>query len=339
MYSIFKFFLFLLPPELAHSLTMSGLKICLKIPLVKYLFRFQKKEGLEFCGIHFPNRLGMAAGFDKNAAYISELVALGFGHIEIGTVTPLGQEGNPKPRLFRLKEDEAILNRMGFNNLGAEQVLENLKKHTQRDYIIGGNIGKNKRTPNEDAYLDYLICFEKLYDYVDYFVVNVSSPNTPNLRDLQDKDMLIQIFQTLQEYRKKQPASKPIFLKIAPDLSHEQLDEIIAVCELMKIDALIISNTTIDYEVLVKNKTFAIEQKMGGVSGKVLFEKSNEVISYIRSKSASIKMVGVGGIHDIASAQHKLDLGCDLIQIYTGFIYKGPKLVRKILNNIKKKEN
>lgn len=331
MYSFIKSILFLLPPELAHRITMGFIRIGLKIPFLNTILKHQKHQPVSFAGIEFPNRLGMAAGFDKNGEYVDLLVQMGFGYVEIGTVTPLAQEGNPKPRLFRLREDEALMNRMGFNNKGADQVVENLKKYKGKGYIIGGNIGKNKLTPNEDAYKDYLICFEKMYDYVDYFVVNVSSPNTPNLRALQEKDTLIKIFETLQTHRAKQSVSKPIFLKIAPDLTEGQLDDIISVYHSQKIDALIATNTTIDYEVLNANKAFAYSEKMGGISGKPILDKSNQVLRYLTSKDGSLKIIGVGGVDSKKTAQSKLELGCELIQIYTGFVYKGQRLIRDIL--------
>jgi dihydroorotate dehydrogenase len=334
MYTILKNILFLFPPESAHSITMNMLKWVLKTPIICRLFRYKNNQSIEFCSIQFPNRLGMAAGFDKNASYVDLLHELGFGYVEIGTVTPLPQDGNPQPRLFRLKEDEALMNRMGFNNQGVTQVVENLKKYSGKGYIIGGNIGKNKTTPNEEAHLDYEKCFIPMYDYVDYFVVNVSSPNTPNLRALQDKDTLIKIFETLQSYRHTQSISKPIFLKIAPDLTKGQLNDIIAVYHSMKIDALIVSNTTIDYEVLDQNKAFAYKEKMGGISGKPLADKTNQVINYIRSKDTQIKLIGVGGIDSAATAKEKINLGCDLIQIYTGFVYRGNGLVKEILEGI-----
>jgi dihydroorotate dehydrogenase len=262
---------------------------------------------------------------------------LGFGYVEIGTVTPEPQEGNPKPRLFRLMDDEALMNRMGFNNRGVKNIVENLKKFQGKGYTIGGNIGKNKWTPNEEAHLDYQKCFEAMYEYVDYFVVNVSSPNTPNLRALQDKDTLIKIFDILQNYRKTQSISKPIFLKIAPDLTEGQLDDIISVYHSQKIDALIVSNTTIDYEVLDKNKAFAYAEKIGGISGKPIAGKTNNVIRYIKSKDKSIKLIGVGGIDNAASAQEKLNLGCDLLQVYTGFVYKGNGLIKEILEGVTSK--
>lgn len=331
MYTVLKNILFLFQPELAHSMTMRALRFILKIPILNQLFIYQKIEIVGFAGIKFKNKLGMAAGFDKNAAYIDILDKLGFGYVEIGTVTPLPQDGNPKPRLFRLREDEALMNRMGFNNQGVEKVVENLKKYQGKGFIIGGNIGKNKNTPNEEAHLDYEKCFIPMYDYVDYFVVNVSSPNTPNLRALQDKDTLITIFEVLNKHRNGKKIKKPIFLKIAPDLTHGQLDDIISVYESMQIDALIVSNTTIDYEVLNHNKAFAYEEKMGGISGKPMAYKTNEVIAYLKSKKQDIKLIGVGGIDSAESAQLKLDMGCELIQIYTGFVYKGNRLVKEIL--------
>ncbi len=334
MYSFLKNLLFIFPPEFAHHLVMKMLRVALYIPGLNSILSYQKVDRYNLAGIPFKNRLGMAAGFDKNAEYVDLLDKLGFGYIEIGTVTPEPQEGNPKPRLFRLIEDEALMNRMGFNNYGVKKVVENLKKLQGKGYIIGGNIGKNKWTPNEEAHTDYLKCFEAMYDYVDYFVVNVSSPNTPNLRALQDKDTLIKIFEVLQDYRNAQTISKPIFLKIAPDLTDGQLDDIISVYIQMKIEALIVSNTTIDYEVLNENKTFAYKEKMGGISGKPIGMKTNQVIRYIKNKDKSIKVIGVGGIYDAATAQEKIDLGCELIQVYTGFVYKGNGLVKEILEGI-----
>jgi dihydroorotate dehydrogenase len=313
---------------------MKMLRVALYIPGLNSVLSYQKVDRYNLAGISFKNRLGMAAGFDKNAEYVDILDKLGFGYIEIGTVTPESQEGNPKPRLFRLKEEQALMNRMGFNNYGVKKVVENLKKLRGKGYTIGGNIGKNKWTPNEEAHADYLKCFEAMYDYVDYFVVNVSSPNTPNLRALQDKDTLINIFEVLQNYRNNQSKSKPIFLKIAPDLTEGQLDDIISVYHSKNIDALIVSNTTIDYEVLNENKAFAYKEKMGGISGKPIANKTNSVIRYIKTKDKSIKLIGVGGIDSAASAQDKLDLGCDLLQLYTGFVYKGNGLVKEILEGI-----
>ena len=337
MYSFVKSILFLFSPEFAHKLAMQAIAIVLRIPFLHSFLLYKKLDKIEFAGIEFQNRLGMAAGFDKNADYVDLLHKIGFGYVEIGTVTPEPQDGNPQPRLFRLREDQALMNRMGFNNQGVKKVVENLKKFQGKGYIIGGNIGKNKWTPNEEAYLDYQKCFEAMYNFVDYFVVNVSSPNTPNLRALQDKDTLIKIFNVLQNYRKIQTISKPIFLKIAPDLTDGQLDDIISVYHSQKIDALIVSNTTIDYDVLDKNKDFAYKEKMGGISGKPIAHKTNGVIRYIKSKDKSIKLIGVGGIDGAVSAQKKLDLGCELLQVYTGFVYKGNGLIKEILEGITSK--
>ena len=337
MYSFVKLILFLFSPEFAHKLSMQVIAIVLRIPFFNSFLLYKKLDKIEFAGIEFQNRLGMAAGFDKNADYVDLLHKIGFGYVEIGTVTPEPQDGNPQPRLFRLKEDQALMNRMGFNNQGVKKVVENLKKFQGKGFIIGGNIGKNKWTPNEEAYLDYQKCFEAMYNYVDYFVVNVSSPNTPNLRALQDKDTLIKIFNVLQNYRKIQTISKPIFLKIAPDLTDGQLDDIISVYHSQKIDALIVSNTTIDYDILDKNKDFAYAEKMGGISGKPLAHKTNRVIRYVKSKDKSIKLIGVGGIDGAVSAQEKLDLGCELLQVYTGFVYKGNGLIKEILEGITSK--
>jgi dihydroorotate dehydrogenase len=334
MYTILKNILFLLSPEMAHSITMSMLRITLSIPIFNRLIIYKNYQPIAFCGIKFHNRLGMAAGFDKNAEYVDLLHMLGFGYVEIGTVTPLPQSGNPKPRLFRLREEEALMNRMGFNNQGVVQVVENLKKYQGKGYVIGGNIGKNKNTPNEEAYLDYEKCFIPMYAYVDYFVVNVSSPNTPNLRALQDKDTLIKIFETLQSYRYTQSEFKPIFLKIAPDLTEGQLDDIVSVYHTMQIDALIVSNTTIDYEVLSRNKEFAYKEKMGGISGKPMAHKANFILQYIHTKDPSIKLIGVGGIDSSKAANEKLHLGSELIQIYTGLVYKGNGLIKEILEGI-----
>lgn len=334
MYSLVKFLLFRLKPETAHHLAMRLLHYVLQIPILNRLFRFERNASFDFAGITFQNRLGIAAGFDKNAEYISDLVGLGFGHVEIGTVTPLAQDGNPQPRLFRLINDQALMNRMGFNNQGVDAIVKNLKNHQQRNFVIGGNIGKNKITSNEDAYKDYLICFEKMYDYVDYFVVNVSSPNTPNLRELQDKDMLTKIFMTLNKSRFGFSKYKPILLKIAPDLGPEQLDQILEVYEEQKIDALIVANTTIDYQVLEADRTFAIHQKMGGISGQPLHTKTLGVVIYLKSKKPDIRMIGVGGIDSAEAANRMIDAGCQLVQIYTGFIYHGPNLVQQILRKI-----
>ena len=273
--------------------------------------------------------MGLAAGFDKDAKLYQELSTLGFGFIEIGTLTPKGQEGNPKKRLFRLKEDSAIINRMGFNNGGVLEAVERLKNN--KGVLIGGNIGKNKVTPNEEATSDYEICFEALYDYVDYFVVNVSSPNTPNLRALQDKEPLTALLQTLQNKNMAKPKQKPILLKIAPDLTDDQLLDIIDIVNQTKIAGVIATNTTISREGLQsENKT-----EMGGLSGKPLTKRSTEVIRFLAEKSnKSFPIIGVGGIHSAQDALDKLEAGASLIQLYTGFIYEGPALVKEINEKI-----
>lgn len=283
----------------------------------------------EVFGLKFKNPVGLAAGFDKDAKLYKELSNFGFGFIEIGTLTPKGQEGNPKKRLFRLKEDSAIINRMGFNNGGVIEAVQRLKQN--KGVLIGGNIGKNKLTPNEEATSDYEICFDALYDYVDYFVVNVSSPNTPNLRALQDKEPLTHLLQTLQNKNLAKPRQKPILLKIAPDLSDEQLLDIIAIIQDTNIAGVIATNTTISREGLQSdNKT-----EMGGLSGKPLTQRSTEVIRFLSEKSnKAFPIIGVGGIHSAADALEKLDAGASLIQLYTGFIYEGPSLVKAINKKI-----
>lgn len=281
-------------------------------------------------GIRFENPVGLAAGFDKNASMYNDLAYCGFGFIEVGTVTPKGQPGNDKPRLFRLREDEAIINRMGFNNDGVENAVENLKKR-KTNIIIGGNIGKNKVTPNESATDDYVQSFNALYDYVDYFVVNVSSPNTPNLRELQEKEPLKQLLATLQDLNNTKPNRKPILLKIAPDLTDEQLDDIIEIVSEVKLDGVIATNTTISREGLKTSADKVEAIGAGGLSGKPVRSRSTEVIRYLADKSnKAFPIIGVGGIHSAADAIEKIDAGADLVQVYTGFIYEGPKLVRDI---------
>ena len=281
-------------------------------------------------GVTFKNPVGLAAGFDKNASMYNDLAYCGFGFIEIGTVTPVGQPGNKKPRLFRLKEDSAIINRMGFNNEGVENAIENLKKR-KTDVIIGGNIGKNKVTPNENATDDYVKSFNALFPYVDYFVVNVSSPNTPNLRALQEKEPLTALLRTLQEINATKEERKPILLKIAPDLANEQLDDIVDIVKEVKLDGVIATNTTISRADL-KSSSAQIEKiGAGGLSGKPVRSRSTEVIRYLSEKSGkSFPIIGVGGIHSAEDALEKIEAGADLVQVYTGFIYEGPKLVKRI---------
>jgi dihydroorotate dehydrogenase len=326
--------LFWFDPEEVHYFTFSLIRWVSKIPGFTFLFRKlyevdDQRLETEVFGLKFKNPVGLAAGFDKDAKLFQELSNFGFGFIEIGTVTPKPQEGNPKKRLFRLKEDSAIINRMGFNNGGVEEAVQHLKKNKR--VLIGGNIGKNKTTPNEEATSDYEICFDALYDVVDYFVVNVSSPNTPNLRALQDKEPLTQLLQTLQTKNEAKPKAKPILLKIAPDLTNEQLLDIIAIVAETKIAGVIATNTTISRDGLVsKNKS-----ETGGLSGKPLAKRATEVIRFLSEKSnKAFPIIGVGGIHSAEDALEKLAAGASLIQLYTGFIYEGPTLVKAINKRI-----
>lgn len=292
-----------------------------------YTIRHSKLERTLF-GIRFPNPVGLAAGFDKDAKIYSELSNFGFGFVEIGTLTPKPQAGNPKRRLFRLKKDKGIINRMGFNNEGVDKAVMRLKKN--RGIIIGGNIGKNKLTPNDRATDDYVICFEKLFPYVDYFVVNVSSPNTPNLRDLQEKKPLTKLLNTLQDYNHKKEAPKPILLKIAPDLTNPQLLDIISIVEDTKISGIIATNTTLRRDELASDPSISAEA--GGLSGKPLTNRSTEVIRFLDTQSnSSFPIIGVGGIHTPEDAIEKLEAGASLVQLYTGFVYEGPLAVKRIL--------
>jgi dihydroorotate dehydrogenase len=322
--------LFCFDPEKVHYFTFSLIRIISKIPGFSGLFRalYDVNDRLletEVFGLKFKNPVGLAAGFDKNAVLYKELSNFGFGFIEIGTITPKAQDGNPKKRLFRLKEDSAIINRMGFNNGGVEEAVLRLKKNN--GVLIGGNIGKNKVTPNEEATSDYEICFEALFDYVDYFVVNVSSPNTPNLRALQDKEPLTELLQTLQNKNWAKPKQKPILLKIAPDLTDEQLLDIIDIVNETKIAGVIATNTTLSRDGLVSENKI----ETGGLSGKPLEKRSTEVIRFLAKKSnQSFPIIGVGGIHSAEDALEKLAAGASLVQLYTGFIYEGPALVKAI---------
>ncbi|MCX6352974.1 MAG: quinone-dependent dihydroorotate dehydrogenase [Bacteroidetes bacterium] len=338
MYKLLRRILFLIPPEEVHHLTMFLLRWMLKIPFANRLFNPYPKDaaylGKTVAGIHFPNPIGMAAGFDKNALYFNELSALGFGFIEIGTVTPLAQSGNPKPRLFRLPKDEALINRMGFNNDGVDAIAARLKNRNL-NIIIGGNIGKNKNTPNENAAVDYLICFEKLFPYVDYFVVNISSPNTPNLRELQDKDALLNLTSKVMEKNKSYPNPKPVFLKIAPDISYTQLDEILEIITHNGFAGIIATNTTISREGLKTSKAEVENLGAGGLSGTPLRNKSNEFITYIKSKvKPDFAIIASGGIMTETDAIERLNAGADLVQFYTGFIYEGPWVVGRVKREI-----
>ena len=323
-------FLFLFDPEKIHTFTFFLIKVFFKIPILGFIiesFYKVKSPKLErkLFGLNFENPVGIAAGFDKNATHISEFEKFGFGFIEIGTVTPKPQHGNPKKRLFRLKEDTAIINRMGFNNDGVTKIKNRLKKNY--NVLIGGNIGKNKVTPNSQAKNDYIICFKELYNYVDYFVVNVSSPNTPGLRELQSKEFLNDLFIDLNKLKSNETVKKPILIKISPDLSKEKILEILEVIDTNNIDGIIATNTTIDYPNLKsKNKN-----ETGGLSGAPLYDKSNEVISFISKKTnGKLPIIGVGGISTPEQAVKKIEAGANLIQLYTGIIYEGPGIVRKI---------
>jgi len=322
--------LFLIDPEKVHNIIFSSIKILFKFPFVKFLvskFYIIDDSRLEksLFGIKFKNPVGLAAGFDKNAQLYEELTSFGFGFIEIGTVTPKPQSGNPKKRLFRLVEDSAIINRMGFNNIGVEEVIENLKKN--KSTLIGGNIGKNKITPNYLAIDDYVTSFNMLFDFVDYFVVNVSSPNTPNLRDLQEKEPLTKLINSLISINRNKKKPKPILLKIAPDLNNNQLLDIISIVKHTGLDGVIATNTTINRN----NLKSVNKNELGGLSGKPLTSRSTEVIKFIsKNSNKTIPIIGVGGINTVADALEKFDAGADLIQIYTGFIYEGPNLIRSI---------
>lgn len=337
MYGLLKVFLFRMDPEKAHHFTMWCMLTLMKIPGAKQLFRalfaypdpsLKKKVA----GLDFSNPVGLAAGFDKNGLYLEAMSLLGFSHIEVGTITPRPQPGNPKPRLFRLIRSRALINRMGFNNDGVDVLAQRLRERKPSGLIIGANIGKNKDTPNEQATDDYLRCFTVLYDLADYFTVNVSSPNTPGLRALQDKEPLTHLLSTLQAQNHQ---SKPVFLKIAPDLTAEQLDEIVEIVLETAITGVIATNTTITRNGL-KEPAGAIEAiGAGGLSGAPVLAMSTGVVRYLREKAGNrFSIIGVGGIEDYAGAKAHLDAGADLVQVYSGFIYTGPMLVRRILKGI-----
>ncbi|MGB4959759.1 MAG: quinone-dependent dihydroorotate dehydrogenase [Saprospiraceae bacterium] len=329
--------LFLIDPEKAHHLVIKLMRIFLMIPGVRHLFvKLYRVDHPSLhqtiWGLDFPNPVGLAAGFDKDGKHFETMSALGFGFIEIGTVTPLPQDGNDKPRLFRLPDDEALINRMGFNNDGVDAMVRRLQSQKERSFIIGGNIGKNKVTPNDVADEDYIICFEKLYPYVDYFAVNVSSPNTPGLRALQGKEPLTKLLHSLKNINLTKPKPRPILLKIAPDLTPSQLDDIVSIVFDTSIDGVIATNTTIAREGMI---TDVATIGPGGLSGKPLRDQSTEVIRYLHQKSnGKIKIIAVGGIDSPEAALEKLKAGASLVQIYTGLVYKGPGLVKKINNAI-----
>lgn len=328
--SIIRPLLFKQDAEKVHHFTANTLRRLFAIPGISSLYKAlyvieDKRLEREVFGLKFKNPIGLAAGFDKDAKLYREMDGLGFGFVEIGTVTPKGQSGNEQPRLFRLIEDEAIINRMGFNNEGVDAAVARLKSN--KKVLIGGNIGKNKVTSNEEATRDYIYCFDALYAYVDYFVVNVSSPNTPNLRALQDKEPLTELLQTLQNRNTAQAKPKPILLKIAPDLTDSQLDDIVDIVRETQIAGVIATNTTLSREGLQSER----KTEMGGLSGRPLTQRSTAVIRYLHQKSGgAFPIIGVGGIHTVEDALEKLDAGASLIQLYTGFIYEGPGLIRAI---------
>lgn len=357
MYKIIRSFLFLFPPERVHYFSMNGLRLLCNLGFRKLLAKSFKPKGntqYSLFNIQFPNRIGLGAGFDKNATYLRELEVLGFGFVEIGTVTPLPQAGNDKPRVFRLPKDKALINRMGFNNDGVKVVAGRLKAWRGKNkhwpltndrrpasnehrpaLIIGGNIGKNKITPNDEAWKDYEICFKELHPYVDYFVVNVSSPNTPGLRELQEKESLRKILSHLQTINISQTRPKPLLLKIAPDLTQEQIDDVIDLALEIKLDGLVATNTTISREGLTTHNSRLTTIGAGGLSGLPLKQRSTEIIKYICEKTnAKIPVIASGGIFTGQDAKEKSDAGASLVQVWTGFIYEGPGIVKRICKSL-----
>ncbi len=344
IYPLLRDLLFRFPPEDVHYFSMNMLKSLGNFPggraALRKRFVFEN-TGLEkeLWGLRFSNPVGLGAGFDKNARYLPELEALGFGFVEIGTVTPKPQQGNEKPRLFRLPEDKAIINRMGFNNDGLDEIKKRLADWNNSKFkiqnsklIVGGNIGKNKITANEDAWKDYVTCFTELFDEVDYFVVNVSSPNTPGLRELQEKDALYKILSELQSHNKGRQKPKPLLLKIAPDLGWEQLDDIIGLAREVELSGLVATNTTISRDGLSQNSTIKSQNiGMGGLSGKPVRERATQIVEYISQKTeGKLPIIASGGIFTGADAKEKLDAGASLVQVWTGFIYEGPSIVKNI---------
>lgn len=337
---IIKPILFLFPPERAHDLALGLFSFLLTIPGVKRVCQWlfaTPANPVYLAGIKFPNAVGLAAGFDKDARYLKVWEALGFGFVEVGTVTPRAQPGNPRPRLFRLPADEALINRMGFNNAGVEVMLARLKAY-RGSLIIGGNIGKNKDTPNESAEQDYLNCFSALFPYVHFFVVNVSSPNTPGLRALQEKEPLEKLLAALQQANRLQKNPKPIFLKIAPDLNENQLADIISIVKTTEITGIVATNTTIARENLVTDMARINHIGAGGLSGSPVFTASNLILHYLKTHLPQKKFIGVGGIIYPEQAAEKIKNGADLVEVYTGFIYSGPWLPKKIIQHLKRND-
>lgn len=340
MYKLLRSFLFRFDPEKVHYFSMNSLGFLCKIGFKGLLEKMFKPVGAKpahVFGLNFSNPVGLGAGFDKNARYLGELESLGFGFVEIGTVTPLPQDGNEKPRLFRLPADKALINRMGFNNDGMEAIMQRLRKWRQQKpsnskLIIGGNIGKNKITPNEDAWLDYEKCFNALHPYVDYFVVNVSSPNTPGLRELQEKEALRKILTNLQGSNQQKDKLKPILLKIAPDLTQSQIDDVIDLALEIKLDGLVASNTSLDRATLsIPSQQQAEKAGLGGLSGKPVKERATEIVQYIHQKTGGrMPVIASGGIFTGEDAQEKMNAGAALVQVWTGFIYEGPAIVKNI---------
>ncbi|MBO7495567.1 MAG: quinone-dependent dihydroorotate dehydrogenase [Salinivirgaceae bacterium] len=331
--------LFRIDPERIHSVINTGLKVARCVGIGKVLDWCYNPRGLqmetEFCGIKFPNKIGIAAGFDKNAEVYKMLGNMGFGHVEIGTVTPRPQPGNPKPRLFRLPADSALINRMGFNNKGVENAVKNLRRRN-RKIVIGGNIGKNSSTPNEKAVDDYVACFQALYDYVDYITVNVSCPNVTNLRELQGQESLERILSALAEQRRQKAVYKPILLKISPDLNFQQIDESLVIIERYGIDGIVAANTSTTRNGLKTSEERIKEIANGGLSGQPLRDRSVEIIRYISEKTGGkLPIIGVGGTMSPADAMAKLDAGATLVQVFTGFIYYGPKLAKDVNKAVK----
>ena len=336
--------LFCFDPEKVHHYSFSFIRLIHYIPGVSIFLKaiYTKKDPKlerEIFGLTFPNPVGLAAGFDKEAKLFKQLNSFGFGFIEIGTVTPNAQPGNPKKRIFRLKKDNAIINRMGINNHGVEATVKNLKKRNKNS-IIGGNIGKNSVTPNENAIRDYLINFKTLHDHVDYFVINVSCPNVNTFTKLQDRDFLIELISQLNTYNNLQQKKKPILLKIAPDHNNDQLDEIIEIVMLTKLSGVVATNTTTSRNHLTTEKQVIEQIGNGGLSGIPLKDRATEVIRYLAEQSnKAFPIIGVGGIHSADDALEKLNAGANLVQIYTGFIYEGPSLIKRINNKILNNSN
>ncbi len=340
--SIFRPVLFRFSPESVHHFVVNSLKLLFRIPgagrIINKLTQVNDPRlEKEVFGLKFKNPVGIAAGFDKQAELYNELSNFGFGFIEIGTVTPKGQPGNPKPRLFRLPQDKALINRMGFNNGGVDNAVKNLKKR-KTHVIVGGNIGKNTLTPNSEAINDYVFCFEELFDFVDYFVVNVSCPNITDLHELQDQDSLVKILGQIQEINHTKIHPKPVLLKVSPDLNYKQLDEVIEIVRLTGIDGVVATNTTISRQNLITDQARIKKIANGGLSGKPISERSTEVIRYLAEKSGkAFPIIGVGGIFTPEDALEKLNAGADLVQVYTGFIYEGPFIAKKINTALLKK--